>query len=243
MGVMAAAVVGAAAIGAGGSIFSGIMGASGASKSASAVRYSADKAAEVAREFDTKARADLQPFRDLGVQAGGKLSSLLSGGQGLDAMLQESSLFKFQSELGTRDINRQLSARGLYGSGAGLETLARFNNQLVGEEGNRLFDRLFNVTTLGANAAARQATNTSATGQSLAQNELNAGLGIGQARLNEGASLASIGTGVARAAQGGINNYVGYQMNAPINAAIADRIRSQDTGGLERFSPKSLQGK
>lgn len=237
---MALAIVGSAAIGAGGSIFSGIMGASGASKSAAAIRYSADKAAEVARELDAKARADIQPFRDMGVSAGNTLSSLLSGGQNLDDVLKESSLFKFQSELGTRGINRELSARGLYGSGAGLETLARFNTQLVGEEGSRLFDRLFNVTSLGANAAAHQASNTSATGQTLARNELTAGVNIGQSYANQGAALGSIGTGVANAAQGGVGNYVGYQLNAPINQAIADRLRSQNAApsytGLESLS-------
>ena len=217
------ALLGSSAAGLGGSIFSGIFGASGASKQAAAIRYSADKAAEVAREFDAKARADVAPFREYGIQAGNTLSSILSGARSLDDILKESSLFKFQSELGMRGINRELVARGLYGSGAGLETLARFNSQLVGEEGSRIFDRLFNVTTLGANAAARQATNTAAAGQSIAQNELTAGLGIGQARLNQGAALGSIGTGIAGAVQGGIGDYLGYQLNAPLIQSLTNR--------------------
>lgn len=242
---MAAAIGGSAVLGMGGSIFSGIMGASGAKKSAGAQRYSADLARKTALELDEKARADIQPFRDLGVTAGKTLGSLLQGDRGLDEVLKESSLFKFQSELGTRGINRELSARGLYGSGAGLESLSRFNAQLVGEEGSRLFDRLFNVTGLGANAAAHQATNTSATGRALASNEIAAGQGIGQAYLNQGAALGSIGTGVANAAQGGLGDYLGYKLNAQLiqnlmtsrPQTIRDPVfDSTDTGGFSLTS-------
>lgn len=224
MPIITASVIGAGA-GLGGSIFSGIMGASGASKSAGAIRYSADVARQTALELDAKARADVQPFRDAGVTATRTLSSLLTNDRSLDDVLKESSLFKFQSELGTRGINRELSARGLHGSGAGLETLSRFNAQLVGEEGDRIFNRLFGVAGLGANAASHQATNTSATGQAIARNELTAGLGIGQAQTQRGAALGSIGTGVADAIQGGIGNYVGYQLNAPLLESLANRSR------------------
>ena len=54
---------------------------------------------------------------------------------------EESPLYGFQKELGERAINRQLSARGLYGSGAGLETLERFYNQLGAEETERQYTK------------------------------------------------------------------------------------------------------
>ena len=117
MPIITAGVIGAGA-GIGGSIFSGIMGASGAKKQAEAIRYAADKASATALEFNTRARGDLKPFREFGEEAGKTLSSLLSGKGNLDDILKESSLFKFQSEVGTRGINRELSARGLYGSRA-----------------------------------------------------------------------------------------------------------------------------
>ena len=70
------------------------------------------------------------------------LMDILSGKSDVTKMLQESDLFKFESNLGQRDINRQLKARGLYGSGAGLEALSRFSSELTAKEGQRHYDRL-----------------------------------------------------------------------------------------------------
>src|SRR5438270_7907392 len=112
MSWMAAAIGGSAALGAGGSIFSGLMGSSGASKSAAAIRYAADKASSTALELNSRARADLNPFRKLGVQSGKMLSDLFSGKTNLDDLFKSSSLYQFESEQGTRTLNRQLASRG-----------------------------------------------------------------------------------------------------------------------------------
>lgn len=42
-------------------------------------------------------------------------------------------------EIGTKAINRQLAARGLYNSEAGVETLSRFNKELAGQEEQRQY--------------------------------------------------------------------------------------------------------
>jgi hypothetical protein len=213
---MAAAIGGSAAIGAGSSIFSGIMGSKGAKAQAREIRYSADKAAETALTLDNRARKDVAPFRDYGVKAGDTLMKFLTGDKELDDILKESSLFKFESELGSRNINRELSARGLYGSGAGLETLARFNNQLVAEEGSRYFDKLFNVASLGANASSHMASNTSATGRSVSNMQAQTGMAAAGAEGDAYRSIGSIGTGVGGAVAGGVNSYAQYQMYKPI---------------------------
>jgi len=173
MGVAAAIGVGVAAGSAGAGIFSSIFGANASMKTA---KYTADKAQETAYELDARQRADLSPFRQYGIQAGDTLLGMLLGTRDVSSTLRESPLFKFQSELGNRDITRALSARGLQGSGAGLETLQRFSNQLVAEEGNRFYDRLFNLTTLGANAGARMATNTASTAGSLIGSQTQLGM-------------------------------------------------------------------
>jgi len=56
--------------------------------------------------------------------------------------------------MGTRALNRQLAACGEFGFGAGLKSLVLFDKSLVAGEGNRYFDRLFNLTSLGESAAA-----------------------------------------------------------------------------------------
>jgi hypothetical protein len=217
MGIgIGAAIVGGAAIGAGGSIFSGIMGASGSAKQAAAIRYSADVARQTALDLDTRARGDMSPFRDMGITAGNTLMGLLTGGSDVTNTLKASPLFQFQSELGTRNLNRELAARGLFGSGAGLEALARFNNQLVGQEADNLFSRLFNVTTLGSNAAARMATGTTQTGNNIAGIQANAGIAQGNAIANQYNAMGSGIGGAFNALGSGLSSYAQYQMYQPM---------------------------
>lgn len=211
MGVIAAAGIGAAAS-VGGSIFSGIFSSAASQKQAAAIRYSADVAKETALELDKKARADMAPFRKMGVESGELISSILRGEANLDDLLKPSSLFKWQEEQGSRNINRELSARGLYGSGAGLETLARFNRELVADEGERYWNRLFNVTTLGSNAAARMATNTASTGQSVSNMMAQAGMAAAQSEGDAGRALAGIGSDIGAIANRGMQNYMYGQL-------------------------------
>ena len=167
---------------------------------------------KTALDMNERARGDLAPFRGYGVQAGDTLASMLFGGRNVDDVLKESSLFKFQSEQGSRNINRELSARGLYGSGAGLETLARFNNQLVAEEGQRFTERLSDMTQLGQGAATSMAAGTNNTGQFMGGNIFNAGMN--KANMYLDASMGAAGAN-ARAGQimgstyGGMMNTAG----------------------------------
>lgn len=238
MSFVAVAIAGSAAAGLGGSILSGLFGASSASKQASAIRYSADRGADVVEKMNEQARADLAPFRTMGVDAGKQLMQmLLGGGEGMSAVTQASPLFKFQSELGQRNLNRELSARGLYGSGAGLETLARFNNQLVGEEADRLFGRLFNVTSLGENAAAKTASGNIATGQTVGNIEQSAGQSIAGTIGNQYRAITgAIGSGID-AIRGGVNDYVGYQMYAPLLNKLAGGGGSSGSGSFMVNAP------
>jgi hypothetical protein len=205
------AIIGSSLIGAGGSIFSSILGASGASKSAKAIEYASNLASKTALELNTRSRADLQPFRDLGAKSGAMLSDLFSGKTNISDLYKTSSLYNFESELGTRAMNRQLSARGMYGSGAGLESLALFDKSLVAEEGNRYFDQLFRTTALGESAAAQQAERTTSTGNNLADIQLRAGVGIGNAYADQYNAFAAGGKGVAGALRGGVSDYLSMQ--------------------------------
>lgn len=239
MSFVAVAIGGSAVAGLGGSVLSGLFGAGAAGKQASAIRYSADRGADVVEKMNEQARADLKPFRDMGVDAGKQLMRLLLGGSEVDvgAITKESPLFQFQSELGMRNINRELAARGLHGSGAGLETLARFNNQLVGEEADRLFGRLFNVTSLGENAAAKTASGNIATGQSIANIEQTAGQGIAGTIGNQYQAINQAIQGGIGALRGGVNDFVGYQMYQPLLNSLAQRTGNGGTGGWRDSIP------
>jgi hypothetical protein len=206
---------GSAAANLGGSIFSGLMGSSGASKQAAAIRYAADKASDTALTLNSRARSDLQPFRDLGVKSGSMLSDLFEGKTSIDDLFKAGSLYNFESEMGTRSLNRQLASRGQYGSGAGLESLALFDKSLVAEEGDRYFNKIFGTTQLGEAAAAQQASNTTATGNSIADIQAKAGINEGQAYQNQYAQLGQAGAGGLDAIGGGLQNYVQYGLYKP----------------------------
>ena len=214
-------IVAAAGIGAAGSIFGGIMSASGSAKSAAATIKAAEIASKTAMDMNNLARRDVAPFRQMGVDAGKTMMGLLLGRDNYQSTLKASPLFEFQSEMGSRNINRELSARGLFGSGAGLETLQRFNNQLVGEEGERIFSRLFGVTQLGANAANHQANITNQTGQTVAGIQANAGVQAGQAYANQYNAIGQSIQGGFNAIRGGIGDYVQQQMYQPLMQRLA----------------------
>jgi len=234
MSWVAVGVGGAAAVG---SIFSGVMGASGSAKQAGAIEASARIAGQTALELDSRSRADMAPFREMGIDSGRMLMGLLNGGSDVSAITQASPLFQFQSELGMRNINRELSARGLFNSGAGLETLQRFNNQLVGEEADRMFSRLFNVTSMGQNAAARMATGTTATGNAVADIQARSGVAQGNAIANQYNAIGSAYGGGFNALSGGFRQYAEQQLYQPMidKLSFSPGAPSAEVGNLTQF--------
>jgi hypothetical protein len=231
-------LVGGGAMKMGGTIFGGIFGANAERKRAHAIRQAGEQGvndinaaikggvAEGNAKLDM-ARGDLSPFRDMGVEAGTTLADLLMGRRTPAGMLKASDLFNFQSDLGMRNINRELAARGMYGSGAGIEALDRFNAQLVGEEGQRLVDRLFNLTGLGANSAGNMASLTNQTGNTLANMIFNGGVesanmrynstvGAANARANANHMMADMGRSLFGQAGQGLMQYGNFMMNKPL---------------------------
>lgn len=247
MSFVATAVAGSTALNMGGSIFSGLFGSGAEKRRAAQIREAGDIASRdilksatnanaIAEDKLGVARGDLSPFRGYGVQAGETLMNMLIGGNPMSPLMA-SPLFNFQSELGSRNINRELSARGLYGSGAGLETLARFNSQLVAEEGQRFVDRLFNLTNLGANTATSMADMTTKTGWDMADTlfkggvtaantRFNAAIGAADATANATKILGGMGKDIFNAAGKGLATLGEYELYKPTLKSMADMMSS-----------------
>lgn len=126
--------------------------------------------------------------------------------------MEASPLYQFQEELGTRNLNRELAARGLYNSGAGLETIRQFQAQLGAEETERQYGRLFGLLGVGANASTALAGAMSGTSQ--AQGNLALQGAQGQAQGIQGAAAANAAglNAISNAALGGINSGVQYSL-------------------------------
>lgn len=209
---------------AGSSIFSGIMGKSSAKKQAEAIRIAQEKAKGAVEKYTDQAKGELRSFRERGDTAGGTLADLLAGRLDPDSVLKASSLFKFQEQEGSTAINRELKARGLYGSGAGLESLRKFENQLVGEEGQRQYDRLFQLSEQGRLAGAQIAGLDMTAGGAIADIEMKGGLSrAGTIAQGDNAFAQGI-SGAINAGASGLMNYMGYEMVSPTLASAQERI-------------------
>lgn len=235
-------MAGGTALQAGGSIFSGIMGKKAATKQADAIKAGMNEAAKNVRAYGENANAKLEPWRTRGNEAGGTLSDLLAGRLDPNAVLKASSLFKFQEQEGSIGINRELKARGLYGSGAGLESLRKFENQLVGEEGQRQYDRLFQLSEQGRGTATTMASNDMNTGNALANINMQGGLQYGQAQAAGTNALAQGYGGAINAVAGGGMQYMNYKMLEPILSRLGGSKGSdQNPGDIQEALGRSIQ--
>lgn len=137
------------------------------------------------RAIDT-ARSDLQPFRQLGVDSIGGLQEAQQGIQTLATdqnaqadFVTNNPFFKALADDAQRRLFNNQAARGKVGTGGTAEALQNsvllLGNDLVDKQLNRsqnAFNNAYNITTLGSNAAAGQATATqqgTTTGANIAQ--------------------------------------------------------------------------
>ena len=136
--------------------------------------------------------------------------------------IQASPLYQFQEQLGSRNINRELAARGLYNSGAGLETIRQFQAQLGAEETDRQFNRLFGLLGVGANAAQAQAGAITGTSQSIGNQQIAGTQGVGQ--LNQQAAAANA------AGLGAIGSSITGGINSGLQLSLYNNLFSQLAG-------------
>jgi hypothetical protein len=128
-----------------GAVIGGALTYLGSKKQADA----AGRAAQVSADAAAQARQDALPF----IRAGAGVTNQLidQATRGLNVPLERSE--------GFGDINR-IAAAGRGGlSGGQLRGLTQFNNMLNARNNEQIFNQLYNVATLGANAAVGAGTN------------------------------------------------------------------------------------
>lgn len=163
----------------GGALLGGAISSSGSTSAANSQVAAGDRAILAQERALSQARSDLEPFRNLGGEA---LSPLLSFA--LDGPETE-----LERTRGFEDIQRSAAAGGKLQSGGTLESLTSFNNQLNARNRNQRFSELFNLATLGSNAASGQATST-----------LNTATNVGNTIIGQGNARAAGRVGSANAA-------------------------------------------
>lgn len=194
MGI-AAAVVGAAAIGAVGTAVSGSQ-AAGAAKSAAA----ANNALE-AKLYSENA-ANQQPFIAAGQSAQGELNGLLNidGNTAAGTAASTTALnnyltsagYDFTSQQGNRAITANASVNGLLDSGGTLKALDQYNTGLASTYLGQYEGALSGVTGTGEAAAGSLAGASTAYGSQVASNNNSAASASANASLADSASLNSL---------------------------------------------------
>lgn len=122
-----------------------------------------------------------QPF----AQAGGSvLQDLVGAAQGGDSSVERSNII--------RDVQNTAAAGGKLFSGGTVNELGRQLYGLQERDRSLKFNRLFNLATLGANAASGQATGILGTGQGVSETTQGIGNVLGAGKI--GAANATRGT-------------------------------------------------
>ena len=203
----------AAAIGAGGSIIGGLIGASGAKKAASQQAQAAREQLALQREMFGKQQEFLSPYQQSGITGQNELMRQLGLGgdpssQGYGSLnksfgasdFQADPGYQFRMSEGLKALDRQAAARGGLISGSALKAAGNYGQQAASAEYQNAFNRY--QTERQARYAPLQ--NLMGTGAAAAGALSGAAGNFGQMG---GQSLADIGAANAAGTVGAANAY------------------------------------
>jgi hypothetical protein len=215
---LAAGVVGAAGIGAVGSLGGSLL-QSGAAQSASQQQQQAQ---ELNLQFQTGLLGvnenNLNPFIQSGQQATGTLNKLLTPGAGQTAALEQLPGFQFQSKWGTKSTQNALAAEGLGGSTGPLsQAISNYNQGLASTDFSTFVSQLQAQQGQGISAAGAV---TGATNSAGAQG--------GNALTSAGNAAAAGTLGSANALSNGITG----AGSSASNALLLSQLLGGNSGGI-----------
>lgn len=218
------ALLGSAVIGAGSSLVSGAMQADASKKAAKAQSAAADKNAAYAEKQNEKNTALLQPWMETGKAAMERINTGIANGTfdvskyGMDDLIKDPG-YQFRLDAGIKALEGSAAARGKLVSGDQLKGLTNYAEASASQEFGNAFartqaerDAAFNrdlaLSGNGQNAAgAVVGANQATTGQVIGQTTQGANA-TAQGYLNTANAWTNAMTGVATAANTGIENYM-----------------------------------
>lgn len=234
MAWVATAVIGSAVIGAGAQIY-------GSSKAADTQSKNAERVAQMQQQQYQQTREDLSPYRAIGGDASGRLTSRLSELTTPISVnpddFQNSDYYKFLSTQGQRAVTNSAASRGLGSSGAALKGAATFAKGLASTEymnnfnmqntnQTNAFSRLKSLVDTGQNAAAQ----TGSAGATAAQ---NAGTALTGGANAQAAAANATGSSIANLS----NNLGGYALyNGLYGGSAGGQIKLGGPNGPTPFS-------
>ena len=193
-----------------------------ATKSAQSSANAAQAAAE------ERARADLAPWTTAGGAAIPAVQDAagLNGQPGYDAAMagfHTSPGYQFALDEGLRAVDAGAAAKGFGRSGAVLKAEQTFGTGLADQAFGEYYNRLFKLSELGENAAAKTGSNAITTGQ-----------GVAGTDVSSGAQEASIYGNAAKGIGNSVNNYMNNSLYA--NGGT-NRLMDPSWASLNRTNP------
>lgn len=161
---------------AGASLVGGALSADAAKDAASAQGDASAASAQVQQHMYDTTRSDLEPWKGAGTQALGTMRNALFNGD--YSQFYKSPDYQFRLSEGNKALDRSGAARGMALSGAQLKALNRYNSDMASTEYNNWYNKLYDISSSGQNAAAQ----VGAAGSSAAQGISNSLMAGGNAR-------------------------------------------------------------
>lgn len=248
---VAAAMVGAAVIGGVASSSASSKASKAQTSSANAANASQLSAQREAQEFQQRqadqARADREPWRQMGVNKLAELGTRTA--QGGDLMrtfgmsdFEKDPGYQFRMDEGMRGMTNSAAARGNLLSGAALKAASQYNQNFASNEfgnaSNRFttnqtnqFNRLASLADVGQVAANQNASGAMQLGQSVGNGMMQTGQAIGNNQIGAGNARASGYIGQANALTGSISQLGNwYQNNQLMNKLGGYRSNGDGSG-------------
>jgi len=177
-------------------------GLAGSYMQSKAVGDASSKAIDAQRQGLEQSRADLEPWRTAGAGAltGTQDAAGLNGQPGYDAAMagfHTSPGYQWQLDQGLRAIDAGAAAKGILNSGATLKAEQAYGTGLADKEFTDYYNRLFDLSKLGENAAGGSAQATA-----------DASKGMAQTDLSQGSALSSIYGNAAQGVGNAVNSYM-----------------------------------
>lgn len=218
-----------AAIGLAGGVLGGLVQGDASRHAANTQADTSRYVANLMNEQFQQTRGDLAPFRTAGANALTDLSALSGvgnqGGFGPQQMaaLTSNPAYQFNLAQGQQAIDKAAAARGTFFAPQTLQDIGKFSQGLASQEYGNIWNRLFNISGMGENAAAQTGT--------FGANAANA---QGQALMGGANANAAGIMGQA----GGLNQILGGFVQAGQDPGVQDWLKSLfSSGGAVPTSP------
>lgn len=219
-----------------GSIASGVMGYMGASEASDKQAEAAANALAAQQAMFAQAQKNYAPWIDVGGKANYQLGNLYGIGNGPQtqdySQFYNSPDYAFAQQQGNLALERANNAKGLNLSGGALKDAMSYNQGLASQQFGNYFNRLYQLSSLGSNAAANAGSNAAGFSSQIG-NSMQA---IGQAQASGAVGGANA---ISGAVNGGINNSLLYNAINRSSYAGGGFGGGASTGGL---SMNSLTG-